>query len=275
MKMYRPFVSFSLLSECVPAIAQEYWHCDMKRGFKRVRRREPNVAAVLAQDTTVQRIGLLAQRAVYEFHQHESALSQTNSTQVISAILKLEEESAIVRERVQQVLINYQKRPILLGKKILQLSRGDEGIPEALEFAGQAFQFRLYAAIDCIFVEPDGTLHILDFKTGKADFDVRQAYIYLVAARELYPNQKAVASFYNLETCHWSDPITATVPQLNAVQSNLERIAQQHEREKQQYRQDPARFSQIFPPNSDFKRCQHCQFESLCKFSAVGTEVLA
>jgi hypothetical protein len=64
MKLYKPFVSFALLSECVPAISQEYWHCDMKRGFKRVRQREPEIAAFLAQDTTVQRIGLLAQRAV-------------------------------------------------------------------------------------------------------------------------------------------------------------------------------------------------------------------
>ncbi|MBD1842454.1 PD-(D/E)XK nuclease family protein [Cyanobacteria bacterium FACHB-63] len=275
MKLYKPFVSFALLSECVPAIAQEYWHCDMKRGFKRVRQREPEVAALLAQDTTVQRIGLLAQRAVYEFHHHPSALTQSDGVQTIASILNLQAEPSLVRERVQQILMNYQRSPILSGKEIVQLSRGDEGIPDAIEFAGQSAEFRLYAAIDCIFREPDGTLHILDFKTGKTDFDLRQAYVYLVALRKLYFNQRAVASFYNLETCYWSEPISATSAQLNAIQSNLERIAQQHDQERQHYRQDPGKFEQIFPPNSDLKRCQYCQFESLCNFSAVASEVSA
>jgi len=41
-------------------------------------------------------------------------------------------------------------------------------------------------------LEPDGTLHILDFKTGKSEFDRRQAYVYLLAAKYLYPNRSAV-----------------------------------------------------------------------------------
>jgi len=44
------------------------------------------------------------------------------------------------------------------------------------------------------FTEPDRTLHILDFKTGKSAFDQRQALVYLLAR---YTKQQA--SFYNLE----------------------------------------------------------------------------
>jgi len=61
--------------------------------------------------------------------------------------------------------------------------------------------------MDCVFSEQDRTLHILDFKTGRSAFDERQALVYLLAARYLYPQQQAVTSFYNLERCKKSDLI--------------------------------------------------------------------
>lgn len=263
-----PFASFSLLSEFVPAVGQEYWHCDMKRGFQRVRKKEPAIAAILNQDTTVQRIGLLAQQGVYEFHQDDQLLDDVNCVGRVARALKLEDESLVVRERVLHVLDNYYNYPVLQGKKILKLSRGDEGIPTALEVQADNLSFKLFAAIDCLFLEEDGTLHILDFKTGKSDFDLRQGYVYLLMARYLYPNQEAVASFYNLESCKWSEPITASLLQLNTIQSNLARIAQKHDTQTQQYRKNSTEFEQIFPPNPDQRRCKHCQFHSICNFSA-------
>lgn len=263
-----PFSSFSLLSEFVPAVGQEYWHCDMKRGFQRVRKKESAIAAILNQDTTVQRIGLLAQQGVYEFHQDAGLFDDVDGVEQVARTLKLENESLVVRERVLKVLDNYHDYPILRGKKILKLSRGDEGIPTPLEVKAGNFYFKLFAAIDCLFLEQDSTLHILDFKTGKSDFDLRQGYVYLLIASYLYPNQRAVASFYNLESCKWSEPIAASPLQLNAIQSNLARIAQKHEYQTQQYRKNSAEFEQIFPPNPDQRRCKHCQFHSICNFSA-------
>lgn len=263
-----PFSSFSLLSEFAPAVGQEYWHCDMKRGFQRVRKKEPAVAALLSQDTTPQRVGLLAQRGIYEFHQSSQMVDRVDGVERVAALLQLEQETPIVQDRILQVLRNYHIQPILRGKEIIRLSRGDEGIPNPLEVNAGGILFKLFAAVDCIFVEPDGTIHILDFKTGKSDFDLRQGYVYLLIAQSFYPNQRAVASFYNLESCQWSEPITATALQLNVIQANLARIAQKHDREKQQFRQNPAEFAYIFPPNPDQKRCQHCQFHSVCTFSA-------
>lgn len=267
MTKWLPFASFSLMAEFEPAVGQEYWHCDMKRGFKRARKKEPLIAALLAQDTTPQRIGLLAQQGVYEFHQHEQWLDRVDGVERIATDLQLEQELPTVRDRVLQILKSYHGKPVLRGKNILKLNRGDEGIPKPIELHRSKFLFKLFAAIDCIFLEPNGTLHILDLKTGKADFDPRQGYIYLLAARNLYPNQKAIASFYNLESCEWSAPIAATEIQLNAIQAQLARVAQKHELEKQRYRQNSAVFTELFPPNPDIMRCQHCQFHPVCASS--------
>jgi hypothetical protein len=265
-----PFASFSLLSEFAPAVGQEYWHCDMKRGFQRVRKKEPAIAALLNQDTTVQRIGLLSQQGIYEFHQNNRLLDDVDGVDLVAQTLKLEQEVPVVRERVLQVLENYYAQPVLRGKRILKLSRGDEGIPTPLEVQADNLSFKLFAAIDCLFIEEDGKLHILDFKTGRSDFDLRQGYVYLLIASYLYPNQRAVASFYNLESCKWSELITASPLQLNAIQSNLGRIAEKHDAQTQQYRRNPAEFERVFPPNPDKGRCRHCQFHSVCNFSAWG-----
>ena len=265
---WMPFASFSLMSEFIPAVGHEYWHCDMKRGFQRVRKKEPAIATILNQDTAIQRIGLLSQQGVYEFHQDDRILNDVNCVNRVARALKLEDESLVVRERVFQVLDNYYNYPVLKGKKILKLSRGDEGIPTPLEVQADTLSFKLFAAIDCLFLEEDGTLHILDFKTGKSDFDLRQGYVYLLMARYLYPNQKSVASFYNLESCKWSELITASPLQLNAIQSNLARIAQKHDAQTQKYRNNSTEFEQIFSPNPDQLRCKHCQFHSVCNFSA-------
>jgi hypothetical protein len=237
----------------------------MKRGFARARKKEPLVKALLEQDTTPQRIGLLAQRAVYEFHQDIQLLHQSDGVERVAQRLKLSQEPAEVQQRVNQILKNYYKNPILAGKNIIKLSRGDEGIPEPILIQQGNYFFNLFAAIDCTFVESDRKLRIVDFKTGKSDFDKRQAFVYLLAATYLYPHQKAVALFYNLENSKWSAPITATDAQLNAIQTELARIAQQHRKELRRYKQNPFEFDEIFPANPGFKCC-NCQFSSICKF---------
>lgn len=251
-----------------PPVGQEIWHCDQKRGFKKAKGKDPNVKALLEQDTSWQRIGLLGQQGVYEFHHEPDLLSYHNGVEQVATILQLHEETEDVSTKVIEILKNYHNNPILLGKDIIKLSRGDEGYPKEIVIQQDNYLFNLYAAIDCIFREPDGTLHILDLKTGKADFDRRQGLVYLLAARYLYPKEPAVASFYNLESGKWSDIITANPNQLKAIQAELARIAKQHQQELRRYRKNPAEFNQIYPPNPGIN-CRYCQLNSTCKFSIL------
>lgn len=261
-----PFASYNLWLQYAPPIGQEHLHCDMKRGFTKARPREPLIAAILASDTTHQRIGLLAQRGVYEFHQNPLMLYRRDAVKQVASILQLSQELDLVQERVLQILSNYHQNPILFGKQIIQLSRGDEGFPEAIIIHQGNKSFKLYAAIDCIFAERDDTLHILDFKTGKTGFDKRQAYVYLLAASYQYPQQKAIASFYNLENSQWSESITASSDTLQAFQIELSLLAQRHQQDLRYYRQNPNYFDQIFPPNPGIS-CRYCPFNSICQFA--------
>jgi hypothetical protein len=268
------FASYNLLSLFSPAVGLEHLHCDMKRGFTKARKKEPLVEALLEQDSPYQKIGLLAQRGVYEFHRNAQILDSSDAVEAIAEILKLSQESEEVRERVQKVLEQYHKNQILLGKNILKLNSGDEGFPEPILIQHGNFRFNLFAAIDCLFKEEDGTLHILDFKTGKSDFDRRQAYIYLFAVSQLYPNQKAVASFYNLETEKWSKPLSASAAALQRYESLLAQIAKQHQKDLWRYRKNPAQFKEIFPPNPGVC-CYSCPFSSICPFAVSKPEVAA
>ncbi|MFQ4147040.1 PD-(D/E)XK nuclease family protein [Chlorogloeopsis sp. ULAP02] len=265
--VWRPYVSFNIWSQFVPAVGKEYWHCDMKRGFTRARKNEPLVKLLLEQDTIPQKIGLLSQKGIYEFHQNIQLLCQSNGVEIVAEKLKLTQESIEIQQRVLKILENYYQTPILLGKTIIQLCRGDEGIPEPILIQQGNYFFNLFAAIDCIFID-NGKLHILDLKTGRSDCDRRQAFVYLLAATYLYPQQKAVASFYNLETGKWSELITATDPQLKAIQGKLVQIAQEHQKELHRYKKNPCEFADIFPANPGIP-CRHCQFTSICQFYQV------
>ncbi|MEM6751942.1 MAG: PD-(D/E)XK nuclease family protein [Cyanobacteria bacterium P01_C01_bin.38] len=269
MKKVWNFASYNLLSLFSPPVGLEHLHCDMKRGFAKARKKEPEVAALLEKDNTAQTIGLLAQKAVYEIHQDSSIFSREDALNRIISILQLSKESDLVQQRVTQVIKNYLENPILLGKKVIKLSRGDEGFPEPILIEQGNYLFNLYAAIDCIFLEEDNTLHILDFKTGKSDFDRRQAYIYLLAASYIYPEHKAVASFYNLETCKQSKPITATPETLESFQITMSRIAKQHQKDLRSYRQKTDDFRDIFPQNSGIN-CRFCPFSPICEFAIEG-----
>ncbi|MGK7943816.1 MAG: PD-(D/E)XK nuclease family protein [Microcystaceae cyanobacterium] len=260
------FASYNLWLQFSAPMGQEIWHCDRKRGYTKAKKKDPQIKALLDKDTPWQRIGLLAQQGVYEFSQNTQFLESSDGIKKVANILQLERESSEVVQRVLQVLKHYYHQPILQGKNIIHLLRGDEGFPQPILIWQDNYPFNLFAAIDCIFREEDSTLHILDFKTGRADFDRRQALVYLLAVRYLYPNQPAKASFYNLESCQWSDPITANIRQLNSIQRNLAKIAKKHQQQLWQYRQNPETFEQIYPAKSGIN-CQYCIFKSLCQFA--------
>lgn len=261
-----PFVSYHLWSLVAPALGQERWHCQMKRGFIKARQKEPTVETLLGQSSPPQRIGLLAQKGVYEFHHHSQLLNEPDGVEKVAQMLKLSKSSDEVQQRVTQILKNYHDAPVLDGKHIIQLTSGDEGFPRPIWIAQEDYRFRLYAAMDCIFTEADKTLHIVDFKTGKSAFDQRQALVYLLAARYLYPQQQAVASFYNLERCKQSALISVTSNQLDAIEIQLAQVAQQHQQDLRRYQQNHHNFSKIFPPNPGF-HCRYCSFHTICEFS--------
>lgn len=267
-----PTASFHLWSLFEPPIGQESLYCDMKRGFSKARSKESEVAALINQNNKYQQIGHLAQRGVYEFHQNNLILNREHGLEKVVEALQLSQETEDTQQRIIDVLKRYQLFPILLGKEILLLIRGDEGVPEPIVIKNGDYRFKLYAAIDCIFREPDGTLHILDFKTGKSDFDLRQGYVYLLAASYLYPNQPAVASFYNLENGKRSTEITATATQLKAIQIEFVQIAKKHQKSLESYRKNPELFAQIFPPNPGYA-CRNCSFNSICKSSNIEAYV--
>lgn len=264
-KNWLPFASYNLWSLFNSPVGKEQWHCDMKRGFKKVRKKEPLVKALL-EDNIHQKIGQLAQNGVYEFHQDPKLLNQPDATECVAEILELNQELDEVKERVLSILENYYKYPILIGKNIISLNRGDEGYPTPIRIQQGNNIFRLYVQTDCVFKESDGTVHILDFKTGKSDFDRRQAYVYLLAARYLFPKQPAIASFYNLENCSASETIIANSEKLDFVQIELAEIAKKHEVEKKLYKDNPTNFAKIFYPNPG-STCKYCEFNSICQFS--------
>ncbi|MBD2663336.1 hypothetical protein B6N60_03213 [Richelia sinica FACHB-800] len=262
----RPFVSYHLWSLVAPAKGQEHWHCQMRRGFIKARQHEPQVKALLAKVTPPQRIGILAQKGVYEFHHHLHWLTQSDGVEKVAHLLGLSHAHDVVKQRVLQILQRYHHTPLLLGKRILQLTSGDEGYPKPIVIEQHNYCFRLYAAMDCVFIESDSTLHILDFKTGKSAFDRRQALVYLLAARYLYPGKRAVASFYNLEICKKSELITINNQEFVSLEYELANIAHKHQQDLHKYQSETRNFSQIFPPNPG-NHCRFCPFNSICEFS--------
>jgi hypothetical protein len=272
MSKFYPFASYSLWQLFSPVIGKEHWHCDRKRGYLKARK-EVEIKELGKLDNVPQEIGHLAQKGVYEFHQHPELLSASDGVKQIADILKLSQKSLKIQDRVISILNNYHQQPILINKNILALNKGseDEGIPKPVSIEQGNFAFNLYSALDCILLEEDDTIHILDFKTGKSDFDRRQGYVYLLVAKYLYPNKSAIASFYNLETQHWSEFITATSAAIESVQIELALIAQKHQEQLQRYRNNPEAFDRIYPSNPS-SSCQYCPFNSICQ-EAIETKI--
>ncbi|MBW4564206.1 MAG: PD-(D/E)XK nuclease family protein [Mojavia pulchra JT2-VF2] len=269
----RPFVSYHLWSLVAPATGQERWHCQMRRGFVKARQHEPQVKALLAKATAPQRIGILAQKGVYEFHHHTHLLNQSDGVEKVAKLLQLSHSSDEVQQRVLQILQKYHNAPLLSDKHIIQLTPGDEGFPKPILIDQDDYCFRLYAAMDCVFTDSDHRiLHIVDFKTGKATFDQRQALVYLLAAHYLYPGREAVASFYNLELCKKSDLISINNTELESLEFELANVAQKHQQDLQKYHQETSDFSKIFPPNPG-SHCRFCPFNSICDFSEIKSSL--
>jgi PD-(D/E)XK nuclease superfamily len=259
------FASYHLWSQFEPAIGWEDTHCQMQRGWRWTQTSSPKGANTIAPTSIWQKVGQLAQQGVYEFHQDPLSLKHPKGIDRIADRLYLHYEVAPVRRRVLQILQQYHGAPWLVGEDILLLNRGDEPISSPIELQVGSYQFQLLVAFDCL-VRTDGKIHIIDFKTGAADFDRRQAYVYLLAVSYLYPHIPAVASFHNLETNQRSELITTTPAQLTAIEHKLADIAQLHQQQLSEYRANPDRFDRLFPPHPG-NHCRYCPFDYFCEYS--------
>ena len=219
-------------------------------------------------ETIWQKVGKLAQQGVYEFHQDPLLLKHPSGCERIADRLYLYYEIATIRDRVIQILRQYQADPWLLDRDILVLNRGDEPIPPPIVLEVDGYQFHLLAAFDCIVRSIDNSIHIIDFKTGLAAPDLRQAEVYLLACTYLYPERTPVASFYNLETMTSSQLITATDDSLAQTARKLAQIAKLHQQQLQAYQTNTDCFDRLFPPHPG-THCRSCPVNYRCTYSTT------
>jgi hypothetical protein len=262
------FASYQLWSQFEPALGWEDTHCQMQRGWRWTQSKSSigEIQGLPVQETIWQKVGKLAQQGVYEFHQHPLWLKHPRGCELVADSLYLYYEIAVVRDRVMKILSQYQSSPYLLNRDILVLNRGDEPIPPPIEIQIDGDGFRLFAAFDCIIQLPDRQIQIIDFKTGIADFDLRQADVYLLACSYLYPDRTAIASFYNLETMTSSEVITISQDRLNEVAQKLAQIAKLHQQQLQTYQLDPDSFDSLFPAHPG-SHCRYCPFNYRCAYA--------
>jgi PD-(D/E)XK nuclease superfamily len=264
------FASYHLWSQFEPALGWEDSHCQMQRGWRWARKsalNEQKKPPVI--ETIWQKVGKLAQQGVYEFHQDPLLLKHPRGIDRVADRLYLYYEIAPVRQRVMRILQQYQATPLLVDREIMLLNRGDEPMPQSIELAVEDYHFQLFFAFDCIVREADGKIHIIDFKTGQADFDRRQADVYLLASSYLYPDRDVVVSFYNLETMTQSKLITATTDKLAQIAAKLADIARLHRKQLDDYANRPDWFDRLFPAHPGH-HCHSCPFNYLCTYAAVS-----
>ncbi len=264
-----PFASYQLWSQFEPALGWEDTHCQMQRGLRWTQAKSSSPAAqgLPVQETIWQKVGKLAQQAVYEFHQNPLWLKHPRGCERVADRLYLYYEIAVVRDRTIQIIQQYQASPFLFGQDIIVLNRGDERLPQPIEIHVDNDSFQLFAAFDCIVQSSNLQLQIIDFKTGGADPDLRQAEVYLLACSYLYPDRNVVASFYNLETMTSSELITTNVASLTETATKLAQIAKLHQQQLQDYQLDPTCFDRLFPAHSG-SHCRYCQFSYRCDYAA-------
>jgi PD-(D/E)XK nuclease superfamily len=261
------FASYHLWSQFEPALGWEDSHCHMQRGWRWTQksRRDESQTTPLTE-TIWQKVGKLAQQGIYEFHQEPLLLKHPRGSERVADRLYLYYEIATVRDRVMQILQQYQAHPWLIDRDLLLLNRGDEPIPDPIEVRVAGGCFQLIAAFDCIIRSSDRQIQIIDFKTGLAEPDRRQADVYLLACSYLYPDLEAVALFYNLETMTSSEPIAATPDRLAQTAHKLAQIAQLHQQQLQAYQDRPDAFDRVFPAHPG-THCRACSFNYYCDYA--------
>jgi PD-(D/E)XK nuclease superfamily len=248
------------------ALPSETWVLHSKK-------QDAEVQKCRASDLPAQRVGILAQRGVYEFWKAPQYLEDSTGVDWAIQKLQLHNELPEVCQQVTTILQSYHEKPFLKNKNVITCESGIDYDPHTFKIEHGNTQFALSAQIDCSYSEPDGTFHIVDFKTGKSSidsFDSRQLYIYLLAANSLHPDRPAVASFYHIETGEQSKLFSATPEILEAYRIELFNIMCRLEKEKQLLIDFPDVFLEVYPPNPDPNICRYCNYQSVCEFALMS-----
>jgi CRISPR/Cas system-associated exonuclease Cas4 (RecB family) len=270
-------VSYKLLSLVSPAPGKAQWHCHLKRGFYVAKKQDAKVKECTNTDLPAQRIGLLAQQGVYEFWKNPQYLDTLTGIDLVIDKLKIDKELPEVSEQVSKILHFYHERPFLKDKNVSTCESGIGYDPHSFKIEQGNSNIQLKAQMDCSYWEPDGTFHIVDFKTGNSpidSFDPRQLYIYLLAANSLHPDRSAVASFYHLGTGEQSKLFSASPEILEAYRIELFKLMYRLKEEKRLYDETPESFLDIYPPNPDPNICKNCNYHPICEFVSMSEPVI-
>jgi PD-(D/E)XK nuclease superfamily len=270
-------VSYKLLSLVSPAPGKAQWHCHLKRGFYVAKKQEVKVKECTNSNLPAQQIGLLAQRGVCEFWKDPQYLDDRAGVDWVIEKLQLANELPEVCEEVTKILQFYHQQPFLKDKKVSTCDSGTVYDPHSFKIEQGNSKFELKAQMDCSYWEPDGTFHIVDFKTGISSidsFDPRQLYIYLLAATSLHPDRAAVASFYHIGTGEQSKHFSASSEILEAYRIELFKLKCRLKEEKRIYHETPESFLDIYPPNPDPNICKNCNYHPICEFASMPEPVV-
>jgi hypothetical protein len=270
--MRTKFISYELLSVVVPAADLLQNHCHVRRGFAVARQHEPQVRECANHDRPIERVKILVQKAVYQFWKNPQYLTDRNGIKWVSDRLNLSKESSDVRKRVLSILEFYFQSPFLADKNVNTCESGGICDPLVFEMNRGDRTVLLQAQIDCSYWEEDGTLHLVIFKTGHQPLDPisdrRQLYVCLLAASYWYPDRRAIASIYNLETGEKSPVLSATPAILDAYRIELWDASDRLQQEEELYRQVPDRFFDIYPRPFDLSICSDCNYKPICSVSS-------
>lgn len=127
----------------------------------------------------------------------------------------------------------------------------------------------LVGSIDWIEVLPDGSLHIIDFKTGKNEEkeDSLQLYIYYFLASHSYKKKVKKVSYWYLDKD--SEPVTK---QIKNPEKALDKI------KKQAREMQKTILSNKFPCTSDYNNCFYCKefndiFSGLAEYVGIDDKM--
>lgn len=205
-----------------------------------------------------------AQASLFEVKKPSSGDKKTLKIPTLEDLIRLYEESWIDDWYLdkQQKIAYFEK-----GKKILKefYSEKSWSIPKMLE-VGFHLNFggvKLRGQIDRIDQLPDGSVEIIDYKTGEPKMkekmtleDKEQLLIYQMAAEKFLKERPSLLSFYYLDG-NTKISFIGSVEELNKLENKVLKDIEEIR-------------NSSFPPKPSSFNCRHCDFKDICEFADLS-----